>query len=145
MAHRLALGAAGAGDTIEDLIQYSTSGTAVFMQRAATVALEQGEDYVAMQIARARQGRDIAVRNLGATGRVRFADPTGAFYLFFSVDGESDTRKLALRLVDEANVGIAPGFTFGKAGEGFMRLCFARDPAHVETATERLAAWIAKQ
>ncbi|HVY20780.1 MAG TPA: pyridoxal phosphate-dependent aminotransferase [Bauldia sp.] len=132
-------------DTIEDLIQYSTSGTAVFMQRAATVALEQGEDYVAMQIARAREGRDIAVRNLSATGRVRFADPAGAFYLFFAIDGEPDTRKLALRLVDEANVGIAPGFTFGKAGEGFMRLCFARDAGHVHTGTERIAQWIARR
>jgi aspartate/methionine/tyrosine aminotransferase len=131
------------GDTIEDLIQYSTSGTAVFMQRAATVAVEQGEDYVALQVERARIGRDIAVRNLGATGKVRFTDPAGAFYLFFAIDGEPDTRKLAIRLVDEANVGIAPGFTFGKAGEGFLRLCFARDANHVRTGTERIAEWIA--
>jgi aspartate/methionine/tyrosine aminotransferase len=131
------------GDTIEDLIQYSTSGTAVFMQRAATAAVEQGEDYVALQVERARIGRDIAVRNLGATGKVRFTDPAGAFYLFFAIDGEPDTRKLAIRLVDEANVGIAPGFTFGKAGEGFLRLCFARDASHVRTATERMAEWIA--
>jgi aspartate/methionine/tyrosine aminotransferase len=133
------------GETIEDLIQYSTSGTAVFMQRAATVALEEGEDYVAMQIARARAGRDIAVGTLGATGKVRFADPAGAFYLFFAIEGEPDTRRLALRLVDEANVGIAPGFTFGKAGDGFMRLCFARDPGHVRTGAERIADWIARR
>src|SRR6185295_4243662 len=36
------------GPVIENLVQYSTSGTAAFMQRAATVALDDGESYVAM-------------------------------------------------------------------------------------------------
>ena len=131
------------GPAIENLIQYSSSGTAAFMQRAATVALDEGDAFITRQIARARTGRDTVVAGLGATGRVRFAEPDGAFYLFFSVDGESDTRKLALRLVDETNVGVAPGAAFGKAGEGFLRLCFARDAGQVRTATERLAAWVA--
>jgi aspartate/methionine/tyrosine aminotransferase len=133
------------GDTIEDLVQYSTSGTAVFMQRAATVAMDEGEEFVARQIARARESRDIVVNGLAATGHVRFADPAGAFYLFFAIDGEPDTRRLALRLVDEAGVGIAPGAAFGAAGAGFMRLCFARDPDQVRTATERIAAWVARR
>ena len=77
-----------------------------------------------------------------ATGRVRFADPDGAFYLFFSVDGETTPASSALRLVDEANVGVAPGSAFGAAGEGFMRLCFARDAGQVREATERLAKWV---
>jgi aspartate/methionine/tyrosine aminotransferase len=132
------------GDTIEDLIQYSTSGTAAFMQRAATVAIDKGDDFVDLQVERARTGRDIVVKGLAATGRVRFAEPDGAFYLFFSIDGEPDTRKLALRLVDETRVGIAPGSAFGEAGAHFMRLCFARDAGHIRTATERLANWLVK-
>jgi aspartate/methionine/tyrosine aminotransferase len=133
------------GPVIENLIQYSSSGTAAFMQRAATVALDEGDDFIALQVARARTGRDIVVSGLGATGRVRFAEPEGAFYLFFSVDGEIDTRKLAFRLIEEANVGLAPGAAFGDAGAGFLRLCFARDAGQMRTATERLAAWVAKQ
>ena len=133
------------GPVIENLIQYSSSGTAAFMQRAATVALDEGDDFIALQVARARTGRDIVVSGLGATGRVRFAEPEGAFYLFFSVDGETDTRKLAFRLIEEANVGLAPGAAFGGAGAGFLRLCFARDAGQMRTATERLAAWVAKR
>ena len=34
------------GQVVENLIQYSTSGVAQFMQRAGVVALEQGEDFV---------------------------------------------------------------------------------------------------
>ncbi|APF38604.1 aspartate aminotransferase [Chelatococcus daeguensis] len=127
------------GDVIENLIQYATSGVAVFIQRACIAALDQGEGFIAHQIARARAGRDIVCRGLSATGRVRFAEPAGAFYLFFSVDGEDDTRRLAIRLVDEANVGLAPGTAFGAGGERFLRLCFARKAEDLEEAVARLA------
>jgi aspartate/methionine/tyrosine aminotransferase len=130
------------GQAIENLVQYSTSGVAVFMQRAAIVALDEGEDFVRLQVERARQGRDIVCSGLAATGRVRFAEPEGAFYLFFAVDGETDTRKLGLRLVDEANIGVAPGDAFGEAGKGFLRLCFARSADQLREATSRLVGWL---
>jgi aspartate/methionine/tyrosine aminotransferase len=128
------------GQVIENMIQYSTSGVAQFMQRAGVAAIERGESFVAHMIERARRGRDLTCKLLAATGRARFARPQGAFYLFFSVDGEADTRKLAMRLIDDANVGLAPGTAFGAGGEQFLRLCFARDAAQVETAVHRIAA-----
>jgi len=66
--------------------------------------------------------------------------PQGAFYLFFSVDGEADTRQLAMRMVDDANVGLAPGTAFGAGGERFLRLCFARNAEQLKTGVERIAA-----
>jgi aspartate/methionine/tyrosine aminotransferase len=128
------------GQVIENLIQYSTSGVAAFMQRAAVAALERGESFVVHQIARARRGRDIAAAALAGTGRCRFALPQGAFYLFFTVDGETDMRRLAFRLIDEAGVGLAPGTAFGAGGEGFLRLCFARNAEQLEAAMARVAA-----
>ncbi len=133
------------GQAIENLIQYSTSGTAAFMQRAAIVALDQGDDFIRLQVERARQGRDIVAAGLRSTGCVRFAEPAGAFYMFFAVDGEADTRRLAFRLVDEANIGLAPGDAFGEAGRGYMRLCFLRSPAQMAEATGRLVNWLKRQ
>ena len=130
---------------VENLVQYSTSGVAAFMQRAATAALDGGEDFVRAQVERARVGREIMTETLAATGRARFVEPDGAFYLFFGVDGIVDTSRLALRLVDEANVGVAPGTAFGAAGQGFMRLCFARDAGQMRLAATRLADWIRRQ
>jgi aspartate/methionine/tyrosine aminotransferase len=126
------------GQVIENMIQYATSGVAQFMQRAAVAALGRGESFVTHMVERARRGRDIVCQGLSATGRVRFAEPQGAFYLFFSVEGEPDARRLALRLVDEANVGLAPGTAFGAGGERFMRLCFARSAEQLSTAMDRL-------
>jgi aspartate/methionine/tyrosine aminotransferase len=127
------------GQVIENLIQYSTSGVAQFMQRAGIVALERGEDFVRQQVLRSRKSRDIACDILGRTGRCRFAVPQGAFYLLFSVDGETDTFALARRLVDEAQAGLAPGTAFGRGGEEFLRLCFARDPNQIDEACRRIA------
>jgi aspartate/methionine/tyrosine aminotransferase len=133
------------GQVIENMIQYATSGVAQFMQRAAVTALERGESFVTHLIERARRGREISCNALAATGRVRFAQPDGAFYLFFAVDGETDTRRLVMRLIDEANVGLAPGTAFGAGGEKFVRLCFARNPEQLEAAVGRVASAISSR
>ena len=130
------------GDLLENLIQYSTSGVAVFVQRAAVAALEEGEAFLAHQIARIAESRTVLVDALTATGRARLSPPVGAFYLFFGVEGETDTSRLGLRLVDEAGIGRAPGTAFGPAGAGFLRLCFARGPESMREASRRLADWI---
>ena len=132
------------GQVIENMIQYSTSGVAAFMQRAAVAALERGESFVAHLIERARRGREISCGALAATGRVRFAQPQGAFYLFFSVDGETDTRRLVMRLIDEARAGLAPGTAFGAGGERFVRLCFARNAEQLQAAVDRVAGVISR-
>ena len=130
------------GQIIENLVQYTISGVPVFSQRAALAAIEGGEDFVRFQVARAAQGRAIVCDRLEATGRARFVRPDGAFYLFFAVDGFTDSRALALRLVDEANVGLAPGTAFGPGGEAFLRLCFLTGAEKLEPAADRLADWI---
>ncbi|MCK0196065.1 pyridoxal phosphate-dependent aminotransferase [Ancylobacter sp. 6x-1] len=132
------------GPVIENLIQYATSGVAAFMQRAGVAALERGEGFVAHQIERARRGRDIVADAVLATGRVRAVKPPGAFYLFFGVEGETDMRSLALRLIDEANIGLAPGTAFGLYGERFIRMCFARGEVQLTEATERLVTWLVR-
>ncbi|MBS7539073.1 pyridoxal phosphate-dependent aminotransferase [Ancylobacter lacus] len=132
------------GPVIANLVQYATSGVAPFMQRAGVVALDRGESFVQHQIARARRGRDIVADAVMATGRVHAAKPPGAFYLFFGVEGETDMRALALKLVDEANIGLAPGTAFGLGGERFIRLCFARGEAQLAEAADRLVTWLTR-
>jgi aspartate/methionine/tyrosine aminotransferase len=131
------------GQIIENLIQYQSSGTPVFSQRAAVAALEQGEDFVAMQIANARTGRDIVGR-LTETGLVDLPPPSGAFYSFFRIRGARNSNEIAFRLVDEANVGLAPGSAFGEAGEGYLRLCYARRAEDLEEAVRRISAALPK-
>ncbi len=130
------------GQVIENLIQYSTSGVAVFMQRAGIAALDKGEPFVRHMIERSRRGREITMDVLGKSNRLRLAPPDGAFYAFFKVEGERDSRALAMKLIDEAGVGLAPGTAFGPGAEPFLRLCFARSPESVEIVVNRIADWL---
>jgi aspartate/methionine/tyrosine aminotransferase len=132
------------GPIVENLVQYSTSGVPVPMQRAGIAALEQGEEFVASQVSRARENRDLLCHTLGQTQRARFAVPDGAFYFFCSFETTLDTRTLAFRLVDEAQVGVAPGTAFGTGGERFIRLCFARRREDMIEAARRLSDWLAR-
>ena len=125
------------GQAIENLVQYSTSGIPVFVQRAGIAALDEGEDFLAGTVASAREGRDIVCAGLAGTG-VELPPPAGAFYAFLRVPGIVDPTALALRLVDEANVGLAPGSAFGPGGETGFRLCFARKAEDLHEAVRRL-------
>ncbi|MGI9463037.1 MAG: pyridoxal phosphate-dependent aminotransferase, partial [Aestuariivirgaceae bacterium] len=66
----------------------------------------------------------------------------GAFYQFFALEGMRDSTKTVLRIIDEARIGLAPGGTFGAGGEGFLRMCYLRDPDILGQALERLGNWL---
>lgn len=131
------------GQVIENLVQYQTSGTPTFIQRAGVAAIEQGEAFLEHQIARARRGRDI-VGQLAETGLVELPPPSGAFYAFLKIKGATNSKDIAFRLIDEANVGLAPGNAFGDAGEGYLRLCYLRKAEDLEEAVKRIGAALPK-
>ncbi|MEZ0167221.1 pyridoxal phosphate-dependent aminotransferase [Microvirga sp. TS319] len=131
------------GQVIENLVQYQTSGTPTFIQRAGVAAIEQGEDFLADQVERARQGR-VIVSRLAETGLVELPPPNGAFYAFLKIKGATNSKDIAFRLIDEANVGLAPGNAFGDAGEGYLRLCYLRKAEDLEEAVRRIGAALPK-
>ena len=130
------------GQTIENLIQYSTSGVAQFMQRGAVAALDNGDDFIGENFRRAAKSRDILCDALIATNRVETLKPDGALYAFLKIDGVTDSRSAAFDIVDKVGVGLAPGSAFGAGGELFLRACFLRDPVQIKDAAERLATYI---
>lgn len=130
------------GQVIENLIQYSNSGVAQFLQRGCVVALDRGDDFVRQNVERARTSRDVLCDALIATNRVETLKPEGALYAFLKVDGITDSRRAALDIVDKVQVALAPGSAFGPGGELFLRACFLRDRLTVERAADRLAGYI---
>ncbi|MEP6996100.1 MAG: pyridoxal phosphate-dependent aminotransferase [Betaproteobacteria bacterium] len=119
------------------LIEYNTSCSPSFVQRAAVVAINDGEATIMQTLERYRAARDFLVGALNAIPGVSAAAPKGAMYVFFRVAGITDSFEFCKRLVREARLGLAPGSAFGPEGEGFVRWCFAAD-------TDRLADGIAR-
>ncbi len=130
------------GQVIENLVQYSTSGVPSYSQWGAVAALREGADFLADQVARARLGREVVLDGLQALNRAKVLPPDGAFYLFFSIDGVSDTRRFALDLVRQTGVGLAPGTAFGPGGKEYLRLCYARRQDHLVEAVRRISSWL---
>jgi aspartate/methionine/tyrosine aminotransferase len=130
------------GPVIENLIQYSTSGVAQFMQKAGVAALDDGDAFVRMQIDRASKARDILCEKLGATGKVALSPPDGAFYLYFKVHGVNNSMQAAFSMVDNAKVGIAPGSAFVANDDGWFRVCFNRNLDEIEDGASRIATWV---
>ena len=123
---------------MEKLVEFNTSGSPTFLQHAGIVAIREGEPFIAGFVARCRAARDVAIDGLQACRRVEVARPEGAFYAFFRVDGITDSLAFAKELLGRTKVGLAPGNAFGPMGEGYLRLCFARDPQQIAEAVDRL-------
>ena len=126
------------------LSEFNVSCSPPFVQHAAIAALEQGEDFIAVTMARYRAMRDLACTRLAAMRGVTVPVPGGAMYCFFAVRGCRDSLALARRLLHEARVGLAPGIAFGRRGEGCLRLCFAVGRDRLEQACDRIADGLAK-
>jgi len=131
------------------LIEYNTSCAPGFVQKAGIVAVERGEDIVTHSIARYTEARNYLYEQLS---RPVFRDagivaprPAGAMYLFFCIEGETDSLALCKRLVSEAGLGLAPGSAFGPEGEGAIRWCFASSIERLSLGVQRLEDFITKR
>jgi aspartate/methionine/tyrosine aminotransferase len=120
------------------LIEYNTSCAPVFVQRAGVAALKQGEPVIARTVARFRKARDFLVRELNAIDGISAALPSGTMYVFFKVQGVTDSLAFCKRLVRDAGLGLAPGSAFGAHGAGFVRWCFAASDERLAEGVRRL-------
>ena len=129
-------------DGLGKLIEYNTSCAPVFVQRAGLMAIQRSEEIVLPTIERYRAARDFLYGRLSSP-RLREAGvvapmPRGAMYLFFKIDGESDSLALCKRMVSDAGLGLAPGSAFGAEGEGALRWCFANSLDRLSEGVNRL-------
>ena len=82
------------GQTVENLMQYSSLGRAgLHPARGQSPRSSRARSFVAAPDRKARARRDIVCPVLARHRPRAFAPPAGAFYLFFSVEGEHDTRR----------------------------------------------------
>jgi aspartate/methionine/tyrosine aminotransferase len=125
-------------DTVGLLLTHSVGCTAAFTQVAGIEALTgpQGEVERVRKIFLRR--RDIIVKGLNAIPGVTCRVPRGAFYVFPNVKsfGRS-SNELAEYLLNEAGVCVLPGTSFGRMGEGYIRLCYSNSIEAIESALEK--------
>jgi aspartate/methionine/tyrosine aminotransferase len=121
------------------LVTNSVSCTATFIQRAGIAALEGPQDAVHAMVAEFRRRRDVIVDGLNAIPGIRCAKTPGAFYAFPYVgDVGMDCRGFADYLLNEAGVATLAGTSFGRYGEGYLRLSYANSVENLQKALNRI-------
>jgi aspartate/methionine/tyrosine aminotransferase len=125
------------------LIEFNTSCSSVFTQRAGVVAIRRTDEVTPRVVAQLKACRDTLVPLLQQVPGVHVAAARGGMYAFFKLDGFDDSLVTAKRLVAEAGLGLAPGNAFAPEAQGWLRWCFAsRDPARLGLGVERLSEWL---
>lgn len=121
--------------------QYSMLCAPITAQMAAIEALEHGAGPVEEMRKAYWRRRNLVVSKLNAAGLTCFM-PGGAFYVFPDIRRTGLTsREFATRLLEEEKVAVVPGTAFGKAGEGFVRCCYATDEKNLAIALDRITAF----
>jgi aspartate/methionine/tyrosine aminotransferase len=122
--------------------EFITSNAAAMVQQAGIVALKDGERYLRALRDHYAERRAQALEALSAMPGVSVMEPQGAFYVFFSVDGVTDSTAFATQLLRDTGLALTPGIAFGDDGEGYLRLCFAASEATVSDGLSRLHAFL---
>ena len=89
--------------------------------------------------------RDAIVDGLNAIEGVSCIKPLGAFYVFPNVTQlPLSCEALADYLMEEADIALLPGTSFGKYGDGYLRLSYANSLDNIQEALDRMATAISK-
>lgn len=131
------------GPMLGMLTQFTSSGTTTFLQHGALAAIEHGEPFVLQMNSYCEAGMMLVCSELETMSRVRLhTRPTAAMYVFFEIDGLTDSRAACLDVLEKTRVGLAPGYFFGQGSESFMRICYCRSPDALAVAMHRLRPFL---
>jgi aspartate/methionine/tyrosine aminotransferase len=114
-----------------------------FVQWAGVAALRDGAPDVARMVAIYDRRRRFIIDGLKKLGFRIQEEPRGAFYVFVNARRlGNDSLRLAMDILEKAEVGVAPGIDFGANGEGYLRFCYANSLENIEEGLERLRRYL---
>ena len=126
-------------DAVGALMLNTVSCTATFVQDAGIAALTGDDKPVQAMHDEFLRRRDMLVEGLNQIPGVTCKLPGGAFYVFPNFSAiDTDDIRLATHILDEGNVAVLGGSTFGPNGRGFIRLSYANSEENLHEALSRI-------
>jgi aspartate aminotransferase len=130
---------------IDRLQSHSLTHITSFAQYGAVAALQGPQGSIAAMKAEFQARRDLIVAGLRRLPGVTCPEPMGAFYVFPRFDrrdwGNLRDEELALGLLEQANIAVTAGSSFGARGQGHLRFSYATSRERIAEGLERLAAY----
>jgi len=126
-------------EKIAQLMTNSNSCTSAFVQMAGVEALKGPQKEPEKMVAEFKKRREVIVSGLNSIKGITCKKPKGAFYVFPNITGTGmNCRELGDYLLNTGGVAVLPGTSFGKYGEGYLRLSFANSVDNIKKALERI-------
>jgi LL-diaminopimelate aminotransferase len=131
---------AGNADVVERYRQLKSnldSGLFEALQRAASVALTQEREFPRRMSEVYERRRDLVVEALARIG-LAVTPPRATPYLWLRVPNGHTSASFASLVLEESNVVVSPGPSYGPSGEGFVRLSLTVPDERLEEAVRRI-------
>jgi aspartate/methionine/tyrosine aminotransferase len=110
-----------------------------FIQYGGISALTENLDLVEQRIKMYQDLRDLIYEKLNSIPGIYCLKPEGAVYIFPNITKTGMTsHEFAEFALEKANIALLPGTNFGEYGEGYVRLCFTREPGTIIEAMDKL-------
>ena len=135
--------AVGNADMIRALFQVKAnldSGVPQAVQEMAMEALTGPQDCVADNVKIYQQRRDRVVKAVRSLG-MDVAVPQASLYIWAKIPEEYTSAKMAQLLLENLDIVVTPGSSYGKYGEGYIRLSLTTPDEQVEKGCQRLESW----
>ena len=116
------------------------SGVAQAVQHMAIEGLRQTDESIEARnsVYQSRRDRIIPVlRDMG----MRVIPPKASLYVWAGIPDGYTSAEFAEKVLDDTDVLMIPGGSYGQAGEGYVRLSVTLSDPLIDTALERLAGW----
>ena len=89
--------------------------------------------------------RDFLVDHLNSIPNIDCVKPKGAFYVFPKIKKDNlSSKEISNSLLENKFLATVPGSSFGKNGEGFIRISYASKLENLEKSVELLKEFISE-
>ena len=135
--------AVGNADMIRALFQIKAnldSGIPQAIQQMAIEALTGPQDCVDSNVEIYQRRRDRVIKALTTLG-LTVDVPRASLYVWARVPEGFTSAELAARLLEETDIVVTPGSSYGQYGEGYIRLSLTTPDEQVEKGCQRLEGW----
>ncbi len=113
--------------------------TATFTQYAVLEALKGPQSSVEKMVREFEKRRNFIVSELNKIPGVKCQKPQGAFYVFPNIKSFRKTSKwLANYLLEKAGIALLDGTSFGKYGEGYLRISYATSLKNIKRGLSKI-------
>ena len=128
------------------LLQTTSSCVSPFIQKAGMEAIQGDQSTVYHMMKVYQNRRDLMVSGLNDISGISCLMPGGAFYVFPNIKGTGLTSdEFSDLMLSSGKVAVLPGNSFGEAGEGYVRLCYAISEDEIKEGLFRIKQTLAQR